>query len=161
MTIILPQRIATTARPGELLKRPLTLEPAIRTPESAIDRAYLDDVRQCPCLHCGQDPCYEAAHLRMASAAHGKASGAGKRPDDKWALPVCPEHHRLAQKAQHVIGERAFWESIGISPLLVAERLYAKRGDLVAMRAVIFNAIAEREAVSQFRGIGRVAKVPT
>ncbi len=37
-----------------------------------------------------------------------------------------------------------FWAELGINPLIVCEQLYAQRGDLVAMRAVIFNAIAQR-----------------
>jgi hypothetical protein len=33
---------------------------------------------------------------------------------------------------------------IGMNPLMVCERLYKQRGDLVAMRAVVMTAIAER-----------------
>lgn len=51
------------------------------------------------------------------------------------------KHHRLARRAQHNI---AFWHELGIDPLPICERLYAQRGDLVAMRAVILVAIAER-----------------
>ena len=45
---------------------------------------------------------------------------------------------------QHHVGELQFWHDVGIDPLNVCERLYAKRGDLAAMRAAIFKAIAER-----------------
>jgi hypothetical protein len=90
------------------------------------------------------DPCYEAAHLRLSSAAYGKASGLGKKPADKWALPLCPEHHRLAKSAQHNQGEAQFWDSLGINPLSTATNLFAQTGDLVAMRAVIFVTIAQR-----------------
>lgn len=51
-----------------------------------------------------------------------------------------------------------FWHMLGISPLLICDRLYPKASDLVAMRAVIFNAIAERDTVGQFRGIGRLGE---
>ncbi|ULK98897.1 hypothetical protein [Bradyrhizobium sp. I71] len=67
-----------------------------------------------------------------------------KKPDDAFAVPLCAGCHRLDRDAQHSRGERMFWAEIGINPLLVAQRLYAQRGDLVAMRAVVLVAIAER-----------------
>jgi hypothetical protein len=139
-----PQRLSPPAAPGALLKRPFAIA-RVRIKETGDrDEAYLELIRQCPCLHCGMDPCWEAAHVRMASGARGKASGAGKTPADKWALPLCGEDHRVALRAQHNIGERAFWSDIGIEPVLTCERLYAARGDLVAMRAVCFAVIGER-----------------
>lgn len=107
------------------------------------DPDYLVNVRQCPCLCCGMEPS-EAAHVRMASAAFGKASGLGKKPEDRWALPLCSQDHRLARDAQHNRSEQEFWASLGINPLLTCSELYAQRGDLVAMCAVIFSTIAKR-----------------
>lgn len=86
----------------------------------------------------------EAAHVRMSSAAYGKTSALGKKPADSWALPLCAEHHRLAKNAQHNQGEAQFWDGLGINALLTCTRLYAQRGDLVAMRAVNFVTIAQR-----------------
>jgi hypothetical protein len=117
--------------------------PRVRKTETDSDPAYLAMVRQCPCLHCGMEPS-EAAHIRYASAAHGKASGLNKKPADKWALPLCAQDHRLARDAQHNRGEQEFWHALGIHPLICAEQLYAQRGDLVAMRAVVFVTIAQR-----------------
>jgi hypothetical protein len=62
----------------------------------------------------------------------------GAKPHDKWALPLCRDCHR----EQHRIGERAFWSIVGINPLLLAERLYAARGDLARMRDIVFAARA-------------------
>ncbi len=124
MSLDRPQRIVCSLAPGALLKR-LDAPPRPRKADAERDSEYLDFVRQCPCLHCGLDPCYEAAHVRFASGAHGKASGMGKKPADRYALPLCPEHHRLARNC---------------------EQLYAQRGDLVAMRAVVIRAISERHA---------------
>lgn len=138
-----PQRIMPLSRPGELLKQS-SAKPASRKATTDSDPAYLALVRQCLCLHCGMDPAYEAAHVRMASAAYGKASGLGKKPADRWALPLCPDHHRLARDCQHNHGEQLFWNALGINPLIACEQLYAQRGDLVAMRAVIFQTIAQR-----------------
>lgn len=142
MTLPRPQRIFAPSPPGELLKQ-LFVRPTARPAETATDPAYLALVRQCPCLSCGMEPS-EAAHVRMASAAFGKASGLSKKPADKWALPLCSGDHRLARNAQHNRGEQQFWSAIDINPLLTCEALYAQRGDLVAMRAVIFLTIAQR-----------------
>lgn len=142
--MIHPRRLTPPAAPGELLKQ-LFAPPAPRPrkDDGDHDPAYLALVRQCPCLHCGMEPC-EAAHVRMSSAAFGKASGLGKTPPDRWALPLCADDHRLARRAQHNQGEAQFWAGLGINPLITCERLHAQRGDLVAMRAVIFSTIATR-----------------
>lgn len=143
MTLPRPQRITPPAAPGALLKR---TTPAPRVPkcEPANDPAHLAMVRQLPCLYCGVEPCGEAAHVRLASAAFGKSSGLQKRPEDRWALPLCRDDHLNARHAQHRRSEESFWEALGINPLIVCQRLYAQRGDLVAMRAVVMVAIAER-----------------
>lgn len=136
-----PQRLATSAPPGSLLKRLFALARREGTVYTQSDPAYLVLIRQLPCLHCTLEPCGQACHIRRQSGVHNKRGGIGKKPADRWAAPLCFEHHML----QHRVGELQFWHDLGIDPLLVCERLYAKRGDLVAMRAVIFNAIAERE----------------
>lgn len=141
-----PQRLTHHAPPGSLLKRFHAPAPRVRAIETDNDRAYLEQVRDCPCLMCGLDPCGEAAHVRFASAAYGKASGLNKKPPDKFALPVCGDDHRVAKHAQHNRNEQEFWASLGINALLTCEKLYAQRGDLVAMRAVVMTAIAERSA---------------
>ncbi len=143
MRIEFPQRIAATPRPGALLKRADDLR--IVAAREAADESYLAQVRQCPCVKCGMDPSGEAAHVRSQSAAHGKRGGIGKRPADEWALSLCGSCHREDADALHRVGERVFFYRLGINPFLLCERLYARRGDLVAMRAVIFHAISERE----------------
>ena len=144
MTIPRPKRIGHDSPPGSLLKRVGAASPAApRKDTGDRDTSYLALVRQCPCLHCGMEPS-EAAHVRMASAAHGKASGMQKQPADRWALPLCAEHHRNACNAQHKQGEAAFWSDLGIDAPQACVRLYAQRDDLVAMRAVVLVTIAER-----------------
>lgn len=142
MTLPRPQRLTPPSPLGSLLKR---AAPALRSRISPEERNpdYLALVRQCPCLKCGMEPS-EAAHVRYASAAFGKASGMQKKPEDRFAVPLCADCHRLDRDAQHIRNEQAFWQEIDINPLLVAAHLYAQRGDLVAMRAVCFVAIAER-----------------
>lgn len=144
MTLPRPQRIGHASPPGSLLKRVAVVQPAApRKDTGDRDTSYLAMVRQCPCLHCGMEPS-EAAHVRMASAAHGKASGMQKQPADRWALPLCSEHHRNARNAQHKQGEAAFWADLGIDAPQACVRLYAQREDLVAMQAVVLVTIAER-----------------
>jgi len=138
------QRISAVAPLGSLLKRHHPVQPRAGVREAAgRDVDYLALVRQLPCLKCGMEPS-EAAHVRYASAAFGKASGLGKKPNDNFCCPLCAGCHRLDRDAQHNRGEREFWDAVGINPLIVAERLYAQRGDLVAMRLVVMVAIAER-----------------
>jgi hypothetical protein len=150
-----PQRITPPAAPGAMLKSGFGPIARPRLVETERDEAYLKLVRQCPCLRCGLDPCGEAHHVLMSSGAHNKHRAKGKLPADCWALPFDRACHQNDRDSIHRIGEIAFFQFLGIAPLLVCERLYAKRGDLVAMRAVIFCAIAERESAEQMRGSGR------
>ena len=145
----LPQRLSPLAKPGELLKR-VTVAAATPSPhetvaEHILASHYLAMIRQLPCLKCGMEPCGEAAHVRFSSGAHGKHSGIGKKPDDKYAAPLCGWCHREDRDSQHHVGEKLFWGQLGINPVLVCERLYPARGDLVRMRAIILTAIAERQ----------------
>lgn len=138
------RRVTAVARPGSLLKRSIPSQPRDSVRAAAgRDVSYLAMVREMPCLKCGDEPC-EPAHVRFASAAFGKSGGMQKRPDDKHSVPLCPGCHRLDRDAQHTRNEREFWDSVGINPLIVAQKLHAQRGDLVAMRAVVMVAIAER-----------------
>lgn len=145
MTRDFPKRLTPPAPIGSMLKRFADV-PQRRAPrlEPDEDPDYLALVRQLPCLYCGHRPC-EAAHVRYASAAFGKASGLSKKPADRWAVSLCAECHRLGRHAQHNRGEVAFWQGIGINPLIVASQLYAKRGDFPAMEAVVIRAIADRD----------------
>lgn len=68
----------------------------------------------------------------------------GDAAEDRWALPLDRGCHQTDPDALHRRGEYLFWADLGINPLLICERLYRQRGDLVAMRAVILSAMAER-----------------
>lgn len=144
MTLSRPRRLTPPSAPGAMLKQFAAPAPKVRliAPD---DADYLAQVRECPCLSCGLDPCGEAAHVRFASAAYGKSSGLQKRPEHKWVVPLCASDHRLAKTAQHNRNEQEFWHSLGINVLATAVSLYAQRGDLVAMRAMVFVAIASRD----------------
>lgn len=139
-----PQRLAAAHPPGSLLKRSSD-QPRRSVNEAAgRDAAYLGMIRQLPCVKCGVEPCGVAAHLRMNSGAYNKRQAMGRKPSDSWTTPLCDSCHTNDYDAQHKIGEREFWHRLGINPFLLCQRLYAQRGDLVAMRAVVMVAIAER-----------------
>lgn len=144
-----PQRLTPPAAPGALLKRMFALAPRVREILNERDEGYLKLIRQCPCLKCGMEPPpnVEAAHIRRQSAAHGKRGGISKKPADCWTVPLCASCHRTDRDALHMIGEDLFFHILGIEPLLVCERLWSKRGDFVAMRAVALQAIAERSVI--------------
>lgn len=75
---------------------------------------YLAYIRAQPCCICGDDLTVEAAHLRSGWAEDDKEqTGGGRKPDDRWTLPLCGKHHR----AQHTMNEREFWASYGIDPV--------------------------------------------
>lgn len=137
-----PQRLTPPEPPGALAKRLAAAHGRIRTPGRA--PTYLALVRQLPCLCCGVEPCGLAAHVRMQSGTFNKHGGTGLKPDDKWVVPLCDACHTRDADSQHRVGEVAFWQRVGLNPLLVARRLYAQRADLVAMRAIVLQAIAER-----------------
>ena len=85
-----PQQIRRPAGPGTLLKRLFGLHEQTR--KRAVmgdDQIYLARIRQLPCLDCGVDGFTEAAHVRMQSGAFNKHGGMGKKPEDRWALPLC------------------------------------------------------------------------
>lgn len=150
MTTFRPQRLLPPSPVGSLLKGSSAASTVRTAPKDAsrIDAAYLVLVRQLPCLSCGMQPCYEAAHVSLSSAAHGKMNMLGKRAKPKWVLPLCPDDHRLARDCQHSQSEQIFWDKLGIDPLATCEALWAQRGDLVAMENVIRVTIANRGKTS-------------
>lgn len=139
-----PQRLAAAHPPGSLLKRH-SVQPRKSVNEAAgRDAGYLAMIRQLPCVKCGVEPAGTAAHLRMNSGAYNKRQAMGRKPDDCWTTPLCDGCHTNDHDAQHRIGEREFWHRLGVNPFLLCQRLHAQRGDVVAMRAVVMVAIAER-----------------
>ena len=139
-----PQRIAAAVPMGSLLKGAGRAMAAAQRSPAPSDLDHLAAIRELPCLKCGMDPCGEAAHVRLQSGAHGKHGGMGKKPDDRWAVSLCPDCHRNDPDSLHRIGEANFWQALGINPLLVCVRLFGASPDIVRMRMVIFQAVAER-----------------
>ncbi len=84
------------------------------------DDGFLQYLRKHPCCICrnGRVDGIEAAHIRIGFRA------LGKKPDDRFATPLCTYHHRL----QHNMNEEQFWREYGEDPFAIAERLYAEYG---------------------------------
>ena len=71
------------------------------------DPGYLKWLRgqRCAC-GCFQAPPCDAAHLRSSSLKYDKPkTGFGRRPDDRWALPLKHAHHMN----QHAFGDELGW----------------------------------------------------
>lgn len=76
----------------------------------------------------------EAAHIRFADTRYRKpAVGMAEKPDDRWAVPLSPAEHRR----QHSMNEQAYWQSVGIDPVLVAMLLWNSTGDDEEGEAII------------------------
>jgi hypothetical protein len=101
----------------------------IKTPRVQ-KRAHLDFIKSLPCVCCAtkgvlrmaDDP----AHIRTESRLHGKEeTGGGRKPSDRWCLPLCRAHH----DAQHSMSEANFWKMFGIDHFLLALVLWGLTGD--------------------------------
>jgi hypothetical protein len=89
------------------------------------DKDYLEWIRSLPCAITGTYP-VEAAHISYPESRYGKLGRAkGTKEDDKWAIPLSNSTHR----DQHSMGERRYWEMIGIDPCIIAMALYAAYPD--------------------------------
>lgn len=90
------------------------------------DKQHLRFIRSLRCCVCGApDP--DPAHIRSASAVHGKREvGGAEKASDRWVTPLCRKHH----DEQHAAGnEIAWWASKGIDPFGLALALHSASGD--------------------------------
>lgn len=86
------------------------------------DDGYLAFLRkQRCCCGCNQAPPSEAAHVRIGFFAMGK------KPDDRFAVPLNRWCHRESPDSQHA-NEKDFWARRNFSPFAIAKRLYAEYG---------------------------------
>jgi hypothetical protein len=90
------------------------------------DAEHLKWIRTLKCCLCGT-PNPDPAHIRSASALHGKRdTGGQEKASDKWTVPLCRSHH----DEQHDAGnELLWWVSKGIDPFGLALALHSASGD--------------------------------
>lgn len=102
---------------------------------------HLAFIRSLSCVVSGVSMNVEAAHIRYSDAAWEKVNpGIGRKPDDKWTIPLSAEMHRLNRNAQHNGNERSFWERHEIDPLSIALKLWGVSGDYEAGMRIILEA---------------------
>lgn len=107
------------------------------------DERHLAFIRRLPCLICKSENRSHAAHVRYGEMEYGKRQvGMQEKPDDRWTVPLCEEHHLTGDKAQHKSNEREWWERHGKDPLVIAALLYSHScvGDEVAAHATAMMA---------------------
>ena len=93
--------------------------------------AHLSFLRQLSCVAYGKAGPSQAAHLRI-----GTDGGVGRKPGDRYAVPLCSSCHAK----QHRVGELPFWSALRIDPLNVALRLWTISADLEAGERTVFRA---------------------
>lgn len=88
--------------------------------------AHLRWIRTLPCVVTGSRQDIQAAHVSFGDLAFAKPSrGKGEKADDKYVVPLCKAEH----ERQHSQGERRYWESVRINPVIVALSLFAETGN--------------------------------
>jgi hypothetical protein len=92
---------------------------------------HLAFVRQLPCVACGKAAPSDAAHVRT-----GTDGGVGRKPGDRYAVPLCTGCHAK----QHRVGELTFWSTLRFDPLNVALRLWTVSADVEAGERIVSRA---------------------
>lgn len=112
------------------------------------DRKYLLWIKNLPCIICAlrgrlNSPC-DAAHLRYGDPDQGKRpTGMQEKPDDKWCLPLCDQHHRNGQEAQHNHAEREWWANMNIDPVRLCGLLYHNKHDTNYATQIIRQTVSD------------------
>jgi ERF superfamily len=102
----------------------LSVEPGTRrgrVPAKTIrlrDKDHRRYISTQPCLVCGRSPA-DAHHLRFT-----QPRALGRKVSDEFTVPLCRVHHRELHRHG---AEAAWWRSIKIDPLPVANRLWQRR----------------------------------
>ena len=104
------------------------------------DEKHLAFIRSLPCIACGNNISTESCHIRYSDLRVAKRQvGVGEKPSDVWTVPMCHDCH-LGKGGQHSMNERAFWQRVGIDPILIALALYAVSGDHERGCEIVANA---------------------
>ena len=115
----------------------------IRKPVHERDREHLKFVASQHCLVCGRTPS-DAHHVKFA-----EQRAIGRKVSDRFTVPVCRLHHRELHRRGN---ERAWWESQGIDPLLIAATLWARTHPVVPAEAVVADRVCSTKITTQLNG---------
>jgi hypothetical protein len=118
-----------------MIRHPPRIPREVRKPQRKPDprRAanHLAFIRQLECIACGARPPSQAAHVRS-----GTDGGTGKRPSDRFALPLCGSCHMK----QHRTGELTFWGELNIDPIDISLKLWTVSANLNDGQRIVFRA---------------------
>ena len=103
---------------------------------------HLAFVRQLPCVACGKAAPSDAAHVRT-----GTDGGVGRKPGDRYAVPLCMTCHAKQQR----VGELTFWSALRIDPLNVALRLWTVSVNVEAGERTVFRARQQIDLAKPYR----------
>lgn len=100
-----------------------------------MSEAHLALIRKMPCTVCPKMPGGEAHHLKDTP---DKDRGMGVRSTDKWAVPLCHEHHIHGVERAGTKNEHAWFKERGIENVVVlASDLWKITGNLPQMVKVL------------------------
>lgn len=119
---------------GERVKARRAKKPAAER-RDGMDDGHLKFIRAMPCCACLKTPAGEAHHLKENTGERGM----GLRSTDKWAVPLCREHHDEVERAG-ARNEGKVFHTWGIDdPLQLAADLWRARSDLPHMVRVLYG----------------------
>jgi len=118
------------------------------------DRSYLGFIARLPCVACAvagrANFQVEVMHCKLPIAVHGwRGAGHSEKSDDRKTTPGCAYHHREGPAAQHRIGERQYWDALGICPACLCEALESAYEAGESGIAVIWTAVRGRRRDGQ------------
>jgi len=96
---------------------------AFRRPRR-ICQEHLAHIRTLPCCVCGRRSPSEAHHLKQTGE---RERGMGRRSSDRWAVPLCPDCHRLGPDAVEDAGSKnevIWFAQHGVNGKALAETLW-------------------------------------
>jgi hypothetical protein len=133
-----PQQVAHPKVYGNFKKRGLEKAKAKtgnskwREERPGMSEDHLALIRKMPCCDCLKLPGGEAHHLKANTGERGMAV----RSTDRWALPMCHEHH-MQVEAVGAKRETAHFQDMGFDPIELAQDLWNASGDLAKMVRVL------------------------
>lgn len=96
---------------------------------------HLAAIRKCPCCACLKFGRSDPHHLKSLQAGEERAFG--RRATDRWAVPLCREHHDQIEAAGSRREVSVFKEWNIDDPHALAEALWNAPRDPAAMTAII------------------------
>lgn len=98
---------------------------------------HLSCIRKLPCCVCWKTPGGEAHHIKDTP---DKERGMGLRSTDRWAAPLCHEHHIHGVELAGTRNERKWFSDRGIDALALSQALWKSTGDIPKMTKIVIAA---------------------